>query len=192
MLFPLEQTLPPGSRYVPEIVSLEEEASLLANIDASPWLSDLKRRVQHYGYRYDYRSKGVDASNRLGDLPEWVSFLAERCCKAGLIETVPDQLIINEYLPGQGILHHVDSVRNFGPTVISVSLGSGCMMDFTQPGSEEMLSVYLEQRSAVVLQGESRYDWMHAIAKRKSDVVNGSAIARERRVSLTFRTVILG
>jgi hypothetical protein len=41
------------------------------------------------------------------------------------------------------------------------------------------------------LAGEARYDWRHAIPGRKIDKVDGRAVVRGRRVSLTFRTVRL-
>jgi alkylated DNA repair dioxygenase AlkB len=186
----MPENLPPGARVVPDYLTVEQETALLAEIDARPWLTDLKRRVQHYGYRYDYRSKGVDVSRRLGGLPDWAAVLAARLQADGLIEAVPDQLIVNEYEPGQGIARHVDHVRNFGPTVVSLSLGSGCEMEFGHPESGETRSVYLAPRGAVVLSGPARYEWTHAIAKRKADVVDGKPVPRARRVSMTFRTVV--
>ena len=40
----------PGLKYV---AAFEPgEAALIAAVDAEPWLADLPRRVQHYGYRY--------------------------------------------------------------------------------------------------------------------------------------------
>jgi hypothetical protein len=43
----------PGLLLVPDFVSPEEEAALLAAIDANHggWSALAKRRVQHYGYR---------------------------------------------------------------------------------------------------------------------------------------------
>jgi len=37
---------------------------------------------------------------------------------------------VNEYLPGQGIAPHVDTHDAFGPTLLSLSLVSGIVMDF--------------------------------------------------------------
>lgn len=37
--------------------------------------------------------------------------------------------------------------------------------------------------------GEARYAWEHGIAARASDVIDGVALARSRRVSVTLRTV---
>lgn len=43
-----------GLTYVPSFINQSEQDWLLKNIDAEPWLSEIKRRVQHYGYKYDY------------------------------------------------------------------------------------------------------------------------------------------
>jgi hypothetical protein len=40
-----------GLRYVPEYIDATTEAVLLQTIDTQPWLTDLKRRVQHYVYK---------------------------------------------------------------------------------------------------------------------------------------------
>ena len=37
-------------------------------MDARPWLSDLKRRVQHYGYKYDYRARAIDHTSQVQQL----------------------------------------------------------------------------------------------------------------------------
>jgi hypothetical protein len=42
-----------GLLYAPAFIAESEEQTLLARIDREPWRKDLKRRVQHYGYRYD-------------------------------------------------------------------------------------------------------------------------------------------
>ena len=45
--------------------------------------------------------------------------------------------------------------------------------------------------SLLVLSSEARYEWDHGIPTRKYDNYNNSKIFRGRRVSLTFRKVIL-
>jgi alkylated DNA repair dioxygenase AlkB len=134
MLSLFEETTPSidGLIYIPDFISVEKEKSLLSNIDKQPWLNDLKRRVQHYGYKYDYRARNIDKS---------------------------------------------------------LSLGSGAMMQFEKDGIRE--EIYLEPRSLIILSDAARYKWTHAIPARKSDKVYGQAVARNRRVSVTFRNVIL-
>ena len=181
----------PGLQYIPDYISSNEHDQLLSTIDAQPWLADLKRRVQHYGYRYDYKSRAVHSNACLGPLPAWVVPLAECLHCDGLIEVVPDQVIVNEYQPGQGIASHVDCIPCFGDTIISLSLGSPCVMIYTRIGDGYEVPILLEQRSLVVMQGEARHRWKHGILKQKTDMYKGQVIRRGRRVSVTFRKIIV-
>lgn len=182
----------PDLIYQAEYVTPAEHNTLLAEVNAQPWITELKRRVQHYGYRYDYRARQIDPSMRVGTLPAWLRALAERLRADGHIATTPDQVIVNEYTPGQGIADHIDCEPCFDNTVISLSLGSGCFMNFTQVKDKQRIPVWLEPRSIVVLRGAARYEWTHGIPARKSDELNGRKIERGTRISLTFRKVILG
>jgi len=181
----------PGLRYCPDFLASDEEKYLLSVIDQQPWLSDLKRRVQHYGYRYDYKSRAIHAEMRLGPLPEWAMQLASRLRAEGIVPAVPDQVIVNEYLPGQGIASHIDCQPCFGESILSLSLGSPCVMVFSRPELGQQVPILLEPRSLVVMQGDSRHLWKHAIPSRKSDTYAGRVIQRGRRVSITLRNVIL-
>lgn len=180
----------PGLHYCSHYITPEEQSGLLAIIDQQPWLTDLKRRVQHYGYKYDYKARMVTPELYLGSLPDWLLPLAIRLHKDGLFSALPDQAIINEYLPGQGISVHVDCVPCFGKEIASLSLGSACVMEFTHPHHIKQTKV-LEPCSLFVLSGPARYEWQHCIPARKSDVIGGTKINRARRVSITFRKVIL-
>jgi alkylated DNA repair dioxygenase AlkB len=64
-------------------------------------------------------------------------------------------------------------------------------MEFSNPGTGEKTPIALQERSLIVLSGPARYDWQHAISARKSDIIDGIKTERARRVSLTFRNVIL-
>jgi len=55
----------------------------------------------------------------------------------------------------------------------------------------EHRAVYLPPRSLLIMSGASRYEWLHYIPHRKSDMVQGLAVPRsQRRVSFTFRKVL--
>ncbi len=179
-----------GLQYIPDFINREQHDELLRQIDAQPWLTDLKRRVQHYGYRYNYKSRSVDQSMRIGPLPHWADELGGMLCKQGLMNEKPDQVIVNEYLPGQGIANHIDCVPCFADTIISLSLGSACVMELTNKQTGQMVPLLLEPRSLVVLKDEARFVWMHGIPARKTDKVAERVINRRRRVSLTFRNMI--
>jgi alkylated DNA repair dioxygenase AlkB len=181
--------LPPGARYVAGFIDLSMQDALVAAVDAQPWIDDLKRRVQQYGYRYDYRARTVTPDAFLGPLPQWASDLAGRLAGHSWFERAPDQLIVNEYLPGQGISAHVDCVPCFGDVIVSISLLSTCEMVFKERGTDERRAAVLEPRSALLISGPVRFDWTHQIPARKSDPVFGQRLPRSRRLSLTFRTV---
>ncbi len=181
-----------GLTYIPNFITVEEQQNLLNSIDQGEWLSDLKRRVQHYGYKYDYRKRNIDLSMKMGALPDWAIQMGQKLLAQGLIKHEPDQLIINEYLPGQGIANHIDCEPCFEDGIASLSLGSACCMEFTKGYNRlEIIPILLEPRSALVMTGVARYDWLHGIKAVKTETFQGWKIVRARRVSLTFRKVIL-
>ncbi len=180
-----------GLTYIPDFISAQEQDFLLSHIDHQPWMTDLKRRVQHYGYKYDYKARAIDNDAYLGRLPDWLSSISKKLHNNHIFPSDPDQAIVNEYFPGQGISAHIDCVPCFADTIASLSLKSSCIMDFSNPKTGEKKSIVLEERSLIVLSGAARYEWQHAIPARKSDIINGIKTKRTRRVSLTFRNVTL-
>lgn len=190
-IVPVASQKVPGLSVLPDWLDAAECAVLLAAIDGEEWTSPLRRRVQHYGHRYDYGGRRVAAGGGepAPPIPEWLTPHGVRLVEAGFMEREPDQVIVNEYLPGQGISAHVDNVAGFGPVVAAISLHSGCVMDFTEPATGTRVPVWLEPGGLCVMTGPARFDWRHAIAARKSDIGPGGRVARRRRVSVTFRTV---
>ena len=146
-----------GLTYIPNFIDNLEVNQFIESINAEPWLSDIKRRVQHYGYKYDYKARSIDYSMFIGKLPIWAITMAQRLFDERIISELPDQLIINEYEPGQGIANHVDCEPCFGDTIISISLGSSCVMDFINLRTRQKVEVMLESGSLVVLSGEARF-----------------------------------
>ena len=68
-------------------------------------------------------------------------------------------------------------------------------MRWTHAADGRIIDTLLEPRSLVVMRGEARNDWKHGIPARKSDAFAGQTWrcpeGAHRRVSLTFRTVVL-
>lgn len=179
--------LPSDLKYLPDFISGEEAGCLVNTIDEQPWRSDLKRRVQHYGYCYDYKARQAREVDYLGPLPPFLKVLAERLTHAGHFGSIPDQVIVNEYMPGQGISAHVDCRPCFGDVIASLSLLSSCVMRLENLNVSQKVDLVLEPRSLLLLSGDVRHIWSHAIPARKSDIVNGQKQPRSRRLSLTFR-----
>lgn len=180
-----------GLSYHPEFITPEEESELIMLINDQEWLGDLKRRVQHYGWKYDYRARSLNKDMYLGPLPVWIQRLAERLVDKQIIDELPDQVIINEYKPGQGIANHVDCEPCFGNSIISLSFGTPCIMNFIDVNSKNKIETVLEPRSAICIKNEARYQWSHGIPLRLADDINGVRTNRGLRISMTFRKVIV-
>ena len=170
-----------GFSYHKEFISSDDEGLLIKCADSHPWDTTWKRRIQQYGFSY-----GTSRRESIGDMPDWLSWLCHRLREERIFKETPNQVIINEYLPGQGIAPHVDYRSNYGNTVASLSLGSPIVMDFMSE-EKKKISHLLEPRSLFVLSGPARFNWKHGIAPRKTDHFLGAVVTRGRRVSCTFR-----
>lgn len=138
---------PSGLVYLTEYLTGKQPEQLVAYVDATPWQTDFKRRVQHYGYRYDYKARRASKDDYLGPLPDWLAGIAEKLHRDGHFSAVPKQVIVNEYLPGQGIAAHIDCVLCFGEEIASISLLSGCTMQFAERNTTNIFDQYLEPNS---------------------------------------------
>ncbi|RDD45870.1 Alkylated DNA repair protein alkB-like protein 8 [Trichoplax sp. H2] len=155
------------------------------------------RHVKHYGYEFRYDTNTVDKDKPLhATIPSKCRYICQRMTDDGYIQHQPDQLTVNEYMPGQGIPPHIDTHSAFQDQIVSLSLLSQIVMDFRHPDGTR-ISINLPRRSLLVMSGECRYLWSHGITPRKYDVVcddndnnsNITLLERSRRVSFTFRKI---
>lgn len=194
------------------ITELEEKELLEKNAnELSPWVTTLFRRVQHFGYTFSYETLLLDSNNITSPIPDCFSPVLERFEIPTLSEAI-DQMTVNEYMPGQGIAPHIDTMTCFGPDVYIISCGSGVTMTFTlcqresepkvageydvQPHTQQKIQkikkhLWLPPRSLLHLTGPARNIWTHQIASRTCDMVDGVLLRRGRRVSFTFRKAVL-
>ncbi|KAH8490648.1 hypothetical protein H0E87_022972 [Populus deltoides] len=114
--------------YTPHFITQTEETHLLQKIYEAPlskWKSLKNRRLQNWG--------GVVHEKGLlpQDLPPWLTMITQRISEeSGLFPSAINHVLINEYLPDQGIMPHQDGPAYF-PVVAILSLGSPVVMDFT-------------------------------------------------------------
>ncbi len=164
-----------GMKLMQNFITTDEEIELIKHINSCKWDTRLSRRTQHYGYTYDYIHQSCNVADQI---PSWCNFLLDRI--QNKFDEIPDQIIINEYLPGQGIAPHTDS-KIFGDFILSLSLGSDIQMNMSH--KENYIDIWLGRRSMLYLKEDSRYLWKHGIIPRKTD----DGIKRNTRISLTFR-----
>jgi alkylated DNA repair dioxygenase AlkB len=175
----------PGLAYYPDFITEAEESALLAQIDAQPWNTDIKRRTQYYGSRY--REDGSPSLNA-GVLPPWLVPFAERLKARRIFALMPDRAGVNDYAPGCGIGAHRDQGGEVIEVVAIISLLAPIMFELTRIGHPTQ-EHWLQPRSLFVMQDEARHKWYHGIPARMSDRVGGLVVPRRRRVSVTFRCV---
>ena len=124
----------PGLKFIEGFLTPKEQDDCVRRADAAidQWRDDLSRRVQHYGWRYHYRARAITPDMHIGALSDWLSTLARKLYdETGLFDKVPEQVIVNEYIPGQGIATHIDHL-GFGPTVCTISLLDDWEVDFSK------------------------------------------------------------
>ena len=196
--------------YIPDFFSQEEETAMLEQVYAVPasrWTQLRARRLQQWG--------GDPAAATSEPLPPWLQSLVYSLAEAKVtMDSAPDHVLINEYLPGQGIMPHRDG-PNYAPYVITASLGSDAILTFLPHiatndlgvvDNTATLSMVLQRRSLVIFCEQAYEEQLHTIAAVHREIVGaagpvpqkchslvhfrpGEVIHRQTRVSLTIRHV---
>lgn len=198
--------LPPGLIIIPNVIDARVEQLLIKKADQKKWDGWLKRRTQHYGYEYHYDTRKIGSAVKIPLFIRRTRWHIERIIRKQTGISIPptkspadretrdwtgkypayfDQGIANEYTPGQGIGKHTDQPQLFSDIIAVLSLGSDITMIFERDGAS--IPVRMPRRSLILMTGAARYSWTHCIENRKTDIVNGLTIKRDRRISFTFR-----
>lgn len=172
---------PEGFRYERELISRDDELSLIDQIRTLP-LKEFefhgflgKRRVKSFGFHYDFHDEKLKQTETI---PEFLLPVRERAARfADLAADEIQHVLVTEY-DHAGIGWHRDKAT-FGD-VIGVSLLAPCTFRLRRKvGSAwERVSIEAEPRSAYLMRGASRTEWEHSIP-----TVDGV------RYSITFRTL---
>jgi hypothetical protein len=121
---------PEGLTLECEFVTAEEESELLAFLDAQEWDSEIKRRVQHFGYSFDYKTRSVNPSfASFRPIPPILTSLFERLVKAGM--------------PG-----NPDQISNKNCSLCFVCV---CLFGDSHYLSQRLMSMFLELASSLTL-----------------------------------------
>uniref|UniRef100_A0A182W136 Fe2OG dioxygenase domain-containing protein n=1 Tax=Anopheles minimus TaxID=112268 RepID=A0A182W136_9DIPT len=207
------QNCPPSIYYVPDFITKEEECSIMQAVDKTPkprWTQLSNRRLINYGGVP--HPKGMIAE----DIPSWLGQYVDRINQLNVYEEgiKANHVLINEYLPGQGIMPHLDGPL-FYPTITTISCGSHTVLEYydqiedgvsDSSGSlvrHHTASILLEPRSLLVVKDDMYHKYLHSIAAREDDVIDdkvmnlamaskvntGDKLQRTKRISLTIRHV---
>jgi alkylated DNA repair dioxygenase AlkB len=182
----------PGLFYIDNAISKNYSKQLYKDINSKEWASVSKslnsRKVQHYGYKYDYKRRAV--AEKGPPIPSFlhqlIQDLKDYIKKLNLKDLEFNQVIINKYEPGQGISKHTDA-KDYGPIIGCYTIESGSTMKFHK--DDNSVGLYVNPNSLYIMSGESRYKWTHEMPSTKSDLVDGKRLPRSCRISITFRNV---
>lgn len=181
-----------GFHYIENYLTKEELKEIDAFLrKANEWKhvtpNKTSRRVLHYGYNYSYNGSGL---KKISDIPNIFKKLVtvdrvNSSINKNLLTEDMEQLIINEYIPKQGISYHTDHEKLFGPIIVCLTVGSGVEIEFINKETDEKIVQYLDVGSLYIMSGESRYKWKHGIIGKLYD----GDKKRSTRYSITYRTV---
>jgi alkylated DNA repair dioxygenase AlkB len=168
-------------------VSEAEETQILAEINQHDWQLYYGKKAQEFGFNFSfYNPKSTSV-----DIPASIVNLAKRMVSDGLLDPMPNYVLVNRYEPGQGIHAHVDDGYYDG-SISSVSLGAGATLSFSiaavglffrgGPGAELLeqrrrdkrgacRAAYFPRGALFVMKGEARYGWLHEMARQGADIV---------------------
>jgi alkylated DNA repair protein alkB homolog 6 len=195
---------PASMYYIPNFISEVEEINLLQSVSvlsseiqgslnsrqipSHKWISLSNRRLQALPSRLTEKNTLLGAP-----LPEWLKKpIVDRIQQPGCFEGSPhgiNHCLINEYMPGQGIMPHEDGGAYF-PVVATVSLSGTLVLDVTEKRSHSRNStqndeikvgagstaektqwrILQEPRSLLITCGSAYTDTLHGIAEVKEDV----------------------
>ena len=166
-----------GLWYIENYLSQEESQEFYNYISNHVKLEPIStapssRRVAHFGYYYSYKGTGLTPAP---PIPDWLDDLLD--IKLPMLEGKMDQIIINEYRPGQQIAYHTDHTGLFGPVIACITVGHSVPIKFRCDGMVKQLDI--KSGSMYVMTGKARYNWEHSLKNNST----------ETRYSITYRTI---
>jgi hypothetical protein len=148
------ETALPGFYLYTDLIDETFEQQLLAEIDSQTWIVDYARHLQYYGYRNELEDP-YDLIPFPVEMPQLMRALSEQLVANNIVQLQPDQVIVNEYVPGEGIRPHKDR-DYYENQICGVNLGSGCIMRFIRGNNQEVRYIEVPQRSVYVMQDDAR------------------------------------
>jgi alkylated DNA repair dioxygenase AlkB len=180
--FAPRRPMPEGFRYQADLVTPEEERSLVASFKGLPFkpYEHLgyfgNRRIAGFGWRQDANGRMVETGEPIPEI--LVPLLDKVAAFTGLARETFRHALVTEYSPGAGIGWHRD--RPPAVAIAGVSLVSPCTFRLRRKAGDkwDRASIIAAPRSAYLMSGPARSEWEHSIPEVEA-----------LRYSVTFRTV---
>jgi alkylated DNA repair dioxygenase AlkB len=145
------------------VISAEEEIEL--NKAIPDLTKKYSRKILRYGIsKYNNNLVSVE-------VPQYLLDLSDKLIKLGILKFIPKDYTINIYKPKDFIKYHID-MGDDDTLILSILTP----IIFNLKKNEEIISFEFPNRSALLLTGEYRTEWQHAIEP-----------VTDRRISVVFR-----
>ena len=187
---------PPGVHYVEDAVSGSVLESIVSAVRKETMRHIGPRTTIHYGFSYDPNSEHITPTTPIP--PVFQPLFGVAHAKSLQIDpflAYPNQVSVNFYPvkpEPSGIGYHTEKKR-LGSWVGIFSWGSTCNFDMHKHkmplDSPPDWSFFLWPASLLLLKGESRHQWSHAVAARDHDLHDGLKCPRDARWSMVVRSV---
>jgi alkylated DNA repair protein alkB homolog 6 len=178
----------PTLHYLPDAIRADDATAIIHFIETgaieggqSVWQMLRTRRLQCWGGQ---PPDALNAKVTLEPLPTWLDHLIDSLISVGIFDSEkhdhtlgipccprPNHVLINEYQPHQGIIHHTDGPRYF-PQVAIISLGSPCVFSFRtklashqigEHDAGDVVQLVLQPNSILLFSGELYSSHLHGL-----------------------------
>ncbi|PWZ01508.1 hypothetical protein BCV70DRAFT_215964 [Testicularia cyperi] len=131
-----------GFFYIPNFITADEEQYLIESIQGAPkpkWKTLQKRRLQEWGGQVSAKNTLIPQTmpHFFARYPDLISRLKATGAFDKARHGEPNHCLVNEYLPGQGIMPHEDGSAYF-PAVATISLASHTLLDIYRYVDEDL------------------------------------------------------
>jgi alkylated DNA repair dioxygenase AlkB len=151
-----------------DVISIEEELELLECLAKAEKDSKVSndRSLIRYG-------NSIYGNEPLDSIPGYLLDLSYKLIDQKILDTLPEDITVNTYYPGNKMVAHIDNVAA-GPVITILSLLSDAKLILTYGTKRE--NILLPSRSVIQLKGIYRTHWKHSIEK-----------IEHKRISIVFR-----
>lgn len=129
------------------------------------------------------------------EIPNYLKNYVDRVNALNIFDSkLANHILLNEYLPGQGILSHFDGPL-FYQTISTISIGSHTVLEFNKPhlrDSDEKFEIVpefkilVEPRSLIVLKDSLYTDYMHSISEIEKDNLKDPLLKNVQKTSVSL------
>lgn len=172
---------PGGFLYIPDFLSLDEQAALLHDLRSLMYKHDvfrgqqLKRGYAQFGYSYVSTGRKLEVAPMI---PAFLQTLIKKARPYYPTDIMFTQCIVTHYPSRAGIGWHTDAPQ-FGEYIIGISLAGVARLQFRPKGFKEVTyEVKVSPGSLYLMHGLVRWNYQHQVVPVKAE-----------RYSLTFRYI---